>query len=348
MKRLLAIILFLTTMFMVAAQDSTNKNKLRFSGFADLYYQYDCNQPVSNERPPFIYNHKKHNKPSVNLALLKVTYEHAKLKANLAVMAGDYARYNLAAEPRLLQYVYEANAGYRFTDKLSAEAGILPSHIGIESAISKDCWNLSRSLLAESSPYYETGVRLNYAFNQKWTASALLLQGWQNIKDNNRSKALGTQLVFKPNESWVFNSSAFIGNEQPDSLAAVVRMFHNLSITYTIDSKANLALLLDAGVQGKESWWGSAAMLQYKFNKQLNAAMRAEYYSDKNGIIVSAYKPIPFSATGLSVNVDYLPLSFISFRTELKYIEAPYSFFTRNGIAVSNGLTILASVAVGF
>jgi hypothetical protein len=36
----------------------------------------------------------------------------------------------------------------------------MPSHIGFESVISADCWTLTRSLLAENSPYYETGMRL--------------------------------------------------------------------------------------------------------------------------------------------------------------------------------------------
>nr|WP_290930803.1 outer membrane beta-barrel protein [Haliscomenobacter sp.] len=58
----------------------------------------------------------------------------------------------------------------------------MPSHIGFESAIGKDCWNLSRSILAENSPYYETGVRLSLnSANGKWYAAAMLLNGWQRM-----------------------------------------------------------------------------------------------------------------------------------------------------------------------
>lgn len=280
--------------------------------------------------------------------MVKLSYSGAKWKGNLALMAGDYARYNLAAEPHWLQYVYEANAGYRFTDKFSAEAGVLPSHIGIESAISKDCWNLSRSLLAENSPYFETGLKLNYAFNSRWSASVLLLNGWQNIKENNKSKAIGTQLVFKPNEKWLFNSSSFIGNEQPDSVAALVRVFHNLYITYELNKKMNMAFLLDAGVEGRQTWWGSAALLQYNITRQLQTAFRAEYYNDKKGVIVSAYKPLPFAVGGFAVNIDFLPFKFVSIRSEMKYLQTAQPLFKRAGVPVKNNLSLLISVAVSF
>lgn len=346
MKRLLVFILLLAEVFLCVAQDSTHTKKWTISGFADLYYQYDFNQPATKERPPFVYNHKRNNRASVNLALLKVTYDNAKLKANIALMAGDYAKYNLASEPRWLQYVYEANLGYRFTNKLSVEAGVLPSHIGFESAVSKDCWNLSRSLLAENSPYFETGVKVNYTVNKKWMASALLLQGWQNIKDNNRSKVFGTQVVFTPNEKWLFNSSTFLGNEQPDSIAAVVRMFHNLYITRVLTSKTNIALLFDAGVQGKQRWWGGAAMVQFKLTNQLTTALRAEYYADKNGIIVSAYKPLPFSASGFSVNIDFLPANFLALRSELKYYSSENALFFRQSTRTPDNFSLLFSASV--
>lgn len=348
MKQLFVAILLRFVVCPIHAQDSVAAKQWQLSGFADLYYQYDFNEPLSKERPPFVYNHKKHNSPSVNLSLVKLSYSGAKWKGNLALMAGDYARYNLAAEPHWLQYVYEANAGYSFTDKFSAEAGILPSHIGIESAISKDCWNLSRSLLAENSPYFETGLKLNYAFNSRWSASVLLLNGWQNIKENNKSKAIGTQLVFKPNEKWLFNSSSFIGNEQPDSVAALVRVFHNLYITYELNKKMNMAFLLDAGVEGRQTWWGSAALLQYKINKKLNAGARAEYYSDPHSVVITAFPATGTQVSGYSFNFDFIASTWLSVRTEMKYMNSAADSFDRSGEPVKKNMSFLLSFAAGF
>ena len=79
-------------------------------------------------------------------------------------MTGNYARYNLSGEPDWAKYIYEANVGFRLSKKQNIwiDAGIMPSHIGFESAISADCWTLTRNILAENSPYYESGVKLGY------------------------------------------------------------------------------------------------------------------------------------------------------------------------------------------
>jgi hypothetical protein len=61
------------------------------------------------------------------------------MRANLALMAGTYAQDNLAAEQDALKYVNEANIGIKIskTKNLWIDAGIMPSHIGWESAIGK-------------------------------------------------------------------------------------------------------------------------------------------------------------------------------------------------------------------
>lgn len=39
-------------------------------------------------------------------------------------MTGNYAKYNLAAEPEFFRYIYEADIGYKFSKKVSVDAGI--------------------------------------------------------------------------------------------------------------------------------------------------------------------------------------------------------------------------------
>lgn len=133
------------------AQDSLQKSaNLTWSGFVDAYYSYDFSQPANHEKAPFLYNHNRHNEFTINLALLTVSYKDSTKRANIGLMAGTYPQYNLAAEPELLRHIYEANVGVKLSKKRDVwlDVGILPSHIGFESAISKDCWTLTRSILA--------------------------------------------------------------------------------------------------------------------------------------------------------------------------------------------------------
>jgi len=225
-------------------------------------------------------------------------------------MAGDYVKYNLAAEPDWAKIIYEANIGYAFNDKFSIDAGVFPSHLGFESAISRDNWTLSRSLLAENSPYYETGVKLNYTPNEKWTFSILGLNGWQHMKDNNSSLAGGTQIQFKPNEKWLFNSSTFIGNEKPDSVKQL-RFFQNFYTSYAASKKINMAIFFDYGIEeklnseGVNNWLGLLWQIQWKASNKFYSAFRYEYYKDKNGVIILPPSVNGFRVSGLSFNADW-------------------------------------------
>lgn len=53
-----------------AAQDTTI-SPFNVSGYAEVYYGYDFNRPVSNNRPPFLYNQNRHNEVNVNLGFIK-------------------------------------------------------------------------------------------------------------------------------------------------------------------------------------------------------------------------------------------------------------------------------------
>lgn len=91
----------------------------------------------------------------------------------------------------------------------------VPSHIGFESAISKDCWTLTRSILAENLPYYEAGTRLSYTTkNEKWYLIALLLNTGQRIRQEpcNNKPAFGTQATYSPTDRFSIKWSTFTGN----------------------------------------------------------------------------------------------------------------------------------------
>ncbi len=166
---------FLLYAISITAQDSPlNEKPFKWNIFLDTYYSYDFNKPQTHEKPPFFYNYKRHNEININLALIRGAYNTDKVRANLGLMAGTYPEYNLAAEPGLLKHIYEANIGAKVSKQNNVwiEAGVFPSHIGFESAISKDCQTLTRSILAENSPYYEAGVKSSYTSKNEVSSSA--------------------------------------------------------------------------------------------------------------------------------------------------------------------------------
>ena len=335
--------------------DSAQTKKVTVSGYADIYYGYDFNKPQTHERPAFLYNHNRHNEFNVNLAFLKAAYISDNVRGNLALMAGTYAQYNLAAEQALLRTVLEANAGLRLAPNLWVDAGIFGSHIGLESAVSKDNLTLTRSLAAEHSPYYESGVKVTYQAGSQWTLTGLVLNGWQNIREpeNNSNKAMGTQIQFKPTENLLLNSSTFIGNEKPDN-ARQMRYFHDFYLTYQLPGALKMAVVFDVGAEKKlntddYSWWYTPAiLLNYAMTDKVALAGRAEYYQDKAGVIISTNPGAGFQTYGYSLGLDYAPASNFLIRAEGRLLDSRDAIFTRENQAVDKSMGLTTSVVISF
>ncbi|PAC29512.1 porin [Flectobacillus sp. BAB-3569] len=335
----------------------TNNSTITWSGYVDAYYAYDFNQPDDHLRPSFLYNHNRHNEFNINLAYIKGAYSSTRTRANLAIMAGTYAQYNMAAESPLLQHIFEANVGIKLSQKhdIWLDAGILPSHIGFESAVSKDCWTLTRSILAENSPYYESGAKLSYTSpNQQWTASVLALNGWQRIKrlDGNQTVSLGTQITHKPNENLTLNWSTYYGNEGINNINQK-RYFSNLYAIYQHEKWGFIAGFdygsqQKANTDGYNNWYSPVAIVRYQLAPKMRLAARYEYYQDKNGVIISTNTPEGFQVTGYSLNWDYQVAENAVFRIEAKNYHANSAIFTEKSQPKNDNLAITSSIAVQF
>lgn len=345
-----------------SAQDTTNTTKaspFMVSAYVETYYSYDLNKPVDNNRPGFLYSHNRHNEINLNLAFIKGSYNGDRVRGNIALAAGTYMNANYAAEPGVLKIVFEANVGYKLSDtkNLWFDMGIFPSHIGFESAISKDCWTLTRSLLAENSPYYESGARISYGTNNgKWSFSALLLNGWQRIRrvDGNSKMSWGTQIVYKPNGTVTLNYSTFIGTDKPDSIR-LNRLFHNIYGIFQLNDRFGVTAGFDIGTEqrtkgsdNKNTWYSPVVIVRYTPSSPWAFSARGEYYSDEHGVIIATSSPNGFKTSGLSINADYIPASNLALQVEGKWLKSKDDIFTKEGISKDHSTAITISAALSF
>ncbi len=340
MKKIFIALLALYSVNSFAQNDSTTK-PLKLSGYIEAYYAYDFGKPANHTRPAFVYSFNRHNEVALNLGFVKAAYDSEKVRANLALMTGSYANANLSAEAGVLKNIFEANAGVKIskTKNLWVDAGIFASHIGFESAIGKDCWNLTRSILAENSPYYESGAKISYTSDsEKWFVSGLILNGWQRIQrvDGNNTPAFGHQLTFKPNSNVVLNSSSFVGSDSPDSTRQM-RYFHNFYGQFQLHEKFGLTLGFDIGAQQKakgssecNTWYSPVLIAKFSPTDKISFAARGEYYSDENGVIIATNTPNGFQTFGFSLNMDYNIMNNIVWRIEGRAFESKDKIFTTN------------------
>ena len=344
----------------IFSQDSTaEKPNLSWTVFADTYYSYDLNQPEKHQKPSFLYNHNRHNEVNLNLGLIQAAYTAENVRGTMGLMVGTYAQYNYAAEEGLLKNVFQANAGVKIsrTSNLWIDAGILPSHIGYESAISKDNWTLTRSLAAENSPYFETGAKISYTTkDSRWLLSGLVLNGWQRIRrpDGNNTPAFGTQLTYTPSAKALFNWSSFVGNDYPtaerkwryfNDFYAIFQPSESLGITVGFD------LGLEQSAKGSSklnAWYAPSVVLRFTPSDSWAIAARGEYYSDKNGVIVAGGSPNGFKTIGASLNLDRKVAGRFWWRTEVRTLNSKDAIFTRTGKAVNGNSFLTTSFAITF
>ncbi len=348
------------TSYVYANETSTEGDTLKLSGYIEAYYVHDFNHPSNHMRPDFIYSFNRSDSPSINLALVKASYSNDHFRTNIGLGSGTYMRANYAAEPDGLQHIYEANAGIRLSedDAIWLDFGVMPSHIGFESAIGIENWTLNRSLMADNSPYFETGARISYTSpDAKWYFSGLLLNGWQRIQraNGNTTPAIGHQLTYKPNPRLTLNSSSFIGNDQSDR-ERQMRYFHNFYAQFALDDAWSLMTGLDIGAQQREKgsnqydvWFAPIAMVRYRYSDKLNLALRYEYYQDRHGVIIDTSTRHGFRTTGYSINLDYQLNSQMMLRAELRKLDSKDNLFNqKHGDWVDHHLTATTSIAISF
>jgi Putative beta-barrel porin-2, OmpL-like. bbp2 len=190
------------------------------------------------------------------------------------------------------QYLKEAYFSYLAPvgKGLQIDFGKFVTQHGAEVIESKDNWNYSRSLLfTYAIPFYHFGVRAKYAFNDKYQVTAYLVNGWNNIIDNNTGKTLGLQFGWNPNKKVGIVQNYMVGPEETNNNSNVRQLWDTV-VTYSPTAKLSLMANYDygrgdrmAGVVNPVFWSGIAGYVKYAFTDKYALATRYEYYNDHNG-----------------------------------------------------------------
>jgi hypothetical protein len=356
-KNIVFTILLVSLSSKLAAQN--DKQPIQLSAYIETYFGYDANKPFNHTKPSFLYSFNKHNQVNINIAYIKANYSNNLVRGNFSMATGTYMNANLANEEGVFKNLFEANVGMKISKKKNiwVDAGVFPSHIGFESAIGKDCWNTTRSILAENSPYFETGIKLTYiSKNEKLSITGLLLSGWQRIQrvPGNQTPAFGHQLTYKPTDKITLNSSSFIGNDKPDS-ARQMRYFHNFYGIFQLTKTVALTTGFDIGAEQKSEgatamnvWYSPIIIAQYKPTEKNCFAARIEFYNDKNSVITAVNAVYGLRTWGYSINYDYAINSNAVWRIEARNLAAKDAIFTRNNQATTSYFFVTTSLAIGF
>jgi hypothetical protein len=325
-------------LFPLSAFSQINKDSIHFSGYTEIYFAQDQHNWNDHQRPDFLYSHTSTNHVALNTAVLDFKYSSNRLKTQLSLVEGTYANKVTSSEPIGFGALYVGNISYKLSSKENfwLQAGVIPSHIGLESAIGFSNLSLSRSLAAENSPYYESGLALKYTSkNNKWFGSVLALNGWQTmtLRAQQSRPDFGSQIQYKPTSKITLNHSTYFG-EVAVLDSSQTRFFQNFYAQVQLKDKWTVQFQADYGMQkignkGLDKHWATGFIgMAYQANEKLTLVGRGELLIDPNNLVISG---VNNDLWGYSFNINYLLDEHLMFRAEWRNITSnSYTFAFQN------------------
>jgi hypothetical protein len=323
-----------------APTDSTPK--ITFGAFVDGYFAWDAGRPPALDRSfaggaLFTTQPARHNEFNVNLAFVEAKLEAPHYRGRFALQTGTSVQSNYFGEPAvgsisgpgLGRLIQEAVVGVKVAEGVWVDAGIFYSHMGMESWASRDNPIYTRSLVADYSPYYQSGVKVTWSPSAKLTAQLDVVNGWQNISENNTGKAAGIRLDYAATQGSTISYYNLVSNEAGSRL----RVFNGIGARHT-SGKLTLVGEFDAGSQsrpsnvgGASTWYGWSAIARVQATPIAAFVGRLEGYTDKDQVIIATGSRTvganvvanpAFRGTGASIGLDVTPYARVAWRTELR------------------------------
>lgn len=268
------------------------------TGFVDTYYGYNFNQPHSRTTTfhPFDANTNQFSLNMIELTVAKAPEaNNSRLGYNLTFGFGNAMNVVNSTDPGGLgfaQYLKEGYISYLAPvgKGLQIDFGKFVTPHGAEVIETKDNWNYSRGLLFNYAiPFYHFGLRAKYAFSDKFWVTGDVVNGWNDIVDNNTGKTYGASFGWTPSKKVSIVQNYMAGPEMFQDNAHW-RQLSDTVVTYTPTSKLSLMANYDyargdlpLAATRVVMWTGVAGYIRYAFNERYALATRYEYFDDRDG-----------------------------------------------------------------
>jgi len=255
------------------------------TGFVDTYYTYNFNDPQNKLNGLHVYN-PDHN--ALSLALAELAFEK---KPTTDSRAGFRVDFNFGPAAELtnifdpskdatpsLGLLEQGYVSFLAGDKIQVDFGKFVTPIGNELVESKDNWNYTRSIqFGWAIPFYHAGARATFTASDKFTLAAYLVNGWNNVVDNNNDKTFIAQAILKPSSKFTLIGNAIVGKEVEDTRTLIDGV-----VILNLSDKLALASEVDFGTEGDASWSAFSAYAKLTAGS-LAFTLRGEMMNDEDG-----------------------------------------------------------------
>lgn len=271
---------------------NNNKNGLLWSAYLDGYYGYNFNRPAgrANQLRNFDVGSNQFN---LNYAEVVLERPVEPLGFRLDLGFGQAADLVHATEPSgigVFRHLQQAYVSYKAPvgKGLQLDFGKYVTWLGSEVIETGSNWNYSRSLLfAYAIPYYHFGLRATYPVASNLTIGGGIVNGWNNVSDNNTGKTYAGQVTWAPHKRLAIIQNFITGPERKDDNLGW-RSVWDTVLTVTANDQLSLLFNYDYGMDRPDGaqrahWTGIAGGARYQVNRWLAFSPRLEWFNDVDG-----------------------------------------------------------------
>jgi hypothetical protein len=207
---------------------------------------------------------------------------------------------------------------------LRVDAGKFVTHFGYEVIEGYDGYNdnYSRSFLfGYGIPFTHTGIKASYPLTSKVGFTAMVVNGWDDVHDNNRAKSIGAQLAITPTKSTTTYVN-YMGGAESAANNHSLRQAFNVVQTWSATPKLSVAgdflFAHEDDILGPEKsaiWAAFAGYARYSVSSQFSMSFRGEVFRDADSVRTGKTQTLTeFTITPeyrRTVNLGRLPTRFV-------------------------------------
>jgi hypothetical protein len=330
---------------------------ITFNAFAAVGYSYNLSNPDNklNQYRSFDYDHNTFRLDGAELVVQKAAANPGEFGFRLDLTFGAIARGSAArglfrdvntgigldidVQQAVVSYIIPVGRGLRL------DVGKFVTMAGYELIEGYDGFNdhISRSWLFTYGPFTHTGLKLSYSFHDMFAVAVFLLNGWDNVVDNNAAKSGAIQLSFTPSSKFSAYLTYIVGPERDNNnhdarhlldLVLIFKPVERLTIAanvdYGLDTNA-VELMPDPMIMPDPSlvpranaqWLMANLYFRVMAHKRVFFNLRGELFYDFDGNRTGTAQRL----TGLTFTPEFKITDALTMRAELRYDQSDTHVF---------------------
>jgi len=311
-----------------------------FSGRVSAYYTYNANHPASMTNQLYNFNVKANQ---LSLDMAEFNLSHTADPVGFELDLGFGRAFDIIAgseqQPSIFRNIRQAYVSLRPPEGKGFEVdfGKFVTSAGAEVIETDTNWNYSHSLLfAWAIPYYHFGIRTSFPVGKHFTGGFQVVNGWNNVEDNNSGKTIGlTGALVMKKFSWFTNYYA--GPENAGTNSGWRNLF-DTTLLLTPPGKVNAYINFDYAqnkmptgaltVTGKDTgkWYGIAAAVHLQATSKWAFTPRIEWFKDRDGLAIGGP---PQDVKEFTITGEYKMVEGLFGRAEYRRDWSNQPFFDR-------------------